>query len=252
MLVVQHNCGQGYESKVLALEMALSIGAGIVMLQELFIGTREINHIAFNLYWSQAKRKEIKVMMTVQKKLTDKIVVEYRTDLINHPYIMLLEIRELDPRSKKPARKTHIVNVYDNQVGRGCTWDGGISHTRRVLEDIEWGPVIRGRVLIARDINNHSQVWNLHCHRRQNAAILEEHIDKFSLLINNEPECAICPSSQTISVIDLALSTVDLDPLTLWEIPEECPVLSDHELIVLCWEDIDQNVTKFSTSRITG
>lgn len=118
MLVVQHNCGQGYESTVLALETALSIGAGIVMLQQPFIGTWEINHMAFNLYWSQAGRKEIRFMTVVRKELTDKIVVEHRTDLINHPYVMLLEIRELDPRSKKPARKTQIVNVYDHRVER--------------------------------------------------------------------------------------------------------------------------------------
>lgn len=31
MLVVQHNCGQGYESTVMALETAISVGAGIVM-----------------------------------------------------------------------------------------------------------------------------------------------------------------------------------------------------------------------------
>lgn len=49
--------------------MALSIGAGIVMLQESFIGTREINHMAFNLYWPQVERKEIKVMTAVRKLL---------------------------------------------------------------------------------------------------------------------------------------------------------------------------------------
>lgn len=59
--------------------------------------------------------------MAVQKELTDKIVVEHRTDLINHPYIIRLEIRKLDSRSKKPARKTRIVNIYDNRVGRKCT-----------------------------------------------------------------------------------------------------------------------------------
>lgn len=32
MLVVQHNCGQGYENTIMALETALSIGAGMVML----------------------------------------------------------------------------------------------------------------------------------------------------------------------------------------------------------------------------
>ena len=171
--------------------------------------------------------------------------MEHRTDLINHPYFMLLEIRELDPRSKKPGRKTRIVNVYENRVGKGCTWDGGISRTRRALEDINWEPVIRGRVLIAGDINAHSPVWNPHYYRRQNALVLEELIEKFDLLINR-------PSSHNVSIIDLALSTVELGPLTLWEIPEEYPALSDHELIVFCWEDIDPNLFKPGTGKSTG
>lgn len=44
-------------------------------------------------------------MTAVRKEFTNKIFVEHRTDLINHPYVMLLEIRKLDPRSKKPGRK---------------------------------------------------------------------------------------------------------------------------------------------------
>ena len=51
MLIIQHNCGRDYESTVMALETALSIKAGIVMLQEPFIGNREISHSAFNFYW---------------------------------------------------------------------------------------------------------------------------------------------------------------------------------------------------------
>ena len=116
MLVVQHNCGQSYESTVMALETALSIGAGIVMVQEPFIGNREICHSEFRLYWPQGERKEIRVMTAVKEDLGDKIVVDHRTDLINHPYFMLLEIRELDPRSKWPGRKTRVVHVYDNLV----------------------------------------------------------------------------------------------------------------------------------------
>ena len=30
--------------------------------------------------------------------------------------------------------------------------------------------------------------------------------------------------------------------MTLWEIPEEYPSLSDHELILLRWEDISYNL----------
>lgn len=105
---------------MLALETALSIGVGIVMLQEPFISTQEISHLAFNLYWPQAEKREIRVITAVQKEFTNKIVVEHRTDLINHPYVMLLKIRELDPRFKKPAKKMQVINVYDNQIGKAC------------------------------------------------------------------------------------------------------------------------------------
>ena len=54
----------------------------------------------------------------------------------------------------------------------------------------------------------------------------------------NEPD-STRPTSQGVSVIDLALSTVELSPLILWEIPEKYPALSDDELILLGWEDID-------------
>lgn len=50
MLVVQHNCGCGYENTVIALETALNIGARMVMLQEPFIGNWELSHSAFNFY----------------------------------------------------------------------------------------------------------------------------------------------------------------------------------------------------------
>lgn len=48
--MVQYNREQDYESIVLILGTALSIVAGIVVLQEPFIGTWEINDMAFNLY----------------------------------------------------------------------------------------------------------------------------------------------------------------------------------------------------------
>ena len=137
MLVVQHNCGQGYESTVMVVETALYVGAGIVMIQELFIGNWEICHSGFNVYWLPDKRKEIRVMTAVRKDLGYKIMIYYKTNLIHHLYFMLLEICKLHPQSKKSRRKTRVVNVYNNRVGRGCTWDGNIRHTRKALEDID-------------------------------------------------------------------------------------------------------------------
>lgn len=85
MLVIQQNCGRVYESTVMALEAALDIGAGIILLQEPFIGNRELVHSAFHFYWPQGERTAIRVMTAMRKDLLDKIVVEHRTDLVNHP-----------------------------------------------------------------------------------------------------------------------------------------------------------------------
>ena len=108
--------------------------------------------------------------------------------------------------------------------------------------------------MIAGDINAHSSILNPYCHQQQNTSVLKEIIDQYNLLVNNEPGRATRPSSQGISVIDLALSTMELGPLTLWEIPEEYPSLSDHELILLRWEDNDigGHIPQQNTSRATG
>ena len=77
-------------------------------------------------------------------------------------------------------------------------------------------------------------------------------VDQFGLLINNEPGRSTRPISQGISVIDLALSTAELGPLTLWEIPKEYPALSDHELILLRWENIDMGLSQPNIGKATG
>lgn len=136
ILIVQYNCKQGYKSTVIVLETVLSVKAGIVIIQELFIDNQEISYSRFNFYWPQRKRKNIKVMTIVRKNLIDKIMVDHRIDLVNHLYFMLLEIQKLDTQSKRPRRKIWVVNTYDNQIGRSCPWDNKINYVRRPLEDI--------------------------------------------------------------------------------------------------------------------
>ena len=57
-------------------------------------------------------------MTAVKKDLGDKIMVDYITDLIFHPYFILLGIRELYLQLKKLGRKTWVVNVYNNPIRR--------------------------------------------------------------------------------------------------------------------------------------
>ena len=88
-------------------------------------------------------------------------------------------------------------------------------------------------------MNAHSPVWNPHCHQRQNAGPLEELIETYELLVNNDTDFPTRPGSQGISIIDLALTSQGLGLLRVWEIPKEYLSLSDHELIFLEWEDLE-------------
>ena len=88
-------------------------------------------------------------------------------------------------------------------------------------------------------MNAHSPVWNPHCRQRQTAGPLEELIEIYELLVNNGTDYSTRPGSRGMSIIDLALTSPGLGLLRVWEIPQEYPSLSDHELILLEWEDLE-------------
>ena len=115
----------------------------------------------------------MRVLTAVRKDMLSKVVVENRTDLVSHPYCMVLDIREPHPQAGKAFRRTRVVNLYDNKVGKGQLWEGSSATTRRVVQDISWRPVMRGRVLIVGDMNAHNTMWNPHCRQKQNAGPLE-------------------------------------------------------------------------------
>lgn len=65
-------------------------------------------------------------------------------------------------------------------------------------------------------------MWNPHCHLRKNAGPLEELIDSYKLIVNNDPDHATRPSSHgAVSIIDWALSSPEFGSLRVWKIPEE-------------------------------
>lgn len=106
--------------------------------------------------------------------------------------------------------------------------------------------------MIAGDINAHSLLWNPHYYERQNTSVLKELIDYYGFFLNNEPGRSTQPLSHRSLVIDLALSTTAFGSLTLWKIPEEYLALSDYELILLRWEDIDLSLSQPNTGRASG
>ncbi len=120
MLVVQQNYSKGYECTISALEAGLGLDAVVVCIQEPFLGNQSISHSGFNLYWPSRtdNRKDIRVLTAVRKDILYKVIIDNQTDLASHPYCSVLDIKELHPLSRKVLRKTRVVNLYDNKVGK--------------------------------------------------------------------------------------------------------------------------------------
>ena len=151
-----------------------------------------------------------------------------------------MDIKEIDGRTKKQLRKTRVIKLYDNKIGQVQLWEGSSLISRQAIQNIYWRSIIRSQVLIVRDINAHSPLYNFNYHQRQNAGSLKELIETYKLLVSNNIDFSIRPGSLRRSIIDLALTSLGLGVLYVWEIPKEYPSLFDYKLIFLKWEDMEK------------
>ena len=55
-----------------------------------------------------------------------------------------------------------------------------------------------------------------------------------------------------MSIIDLAFTSSELGLLRVWEIPEECPSLSNHKLILMELEDIGIPGQRYKQAAMSG
>ena len=66
----------------------------------------------------------MQVLTGVRKDILHRVIIDNRTDLISHPYYSVLDIKKLYLLTKKVVKKTRIINLYDNKIGRGQVWEG--------------------------------------------------------------------------------------------------------------------------------
>ena len=59
-----------------------------------------------------------------------------RSDLVNHPYLIILDIRDLDQKIRIPIKRIRVINVYNQVIGREYTYLGAYIRKRRAIEDI--------------------------------------------------------------------------------------------------------------------
>ena len=179
--------------------------------------------------------------------------MESRSDLVNHPYFLAIDVWELHPQSKQKRRKTRLINCYDNRIGLNTTYHGEIDSNRRAIEDINWEPLIQGRTILLGDFNAYSPEWNPLITLRIKAGLLEQIIKDFNLILNNKPGAITRLNARNNkSIIDLTFTTIQIGLLDSWLIEEDLSTPSDHELIVFSWLDLNLNQSENRNQEITG
>lgn len=181
----------------------------------------------------------MRVLRTVKKDILKTVIIDNKMDLVSHPYYSVLDIKKFHFLTRNVLRRIKVINLYDIKSSRDQVWKRSSARLQKASQDISWWQIIKGRVLIVGDVNVHNFMWNLHHWQNVNSRSLEELVKSYELIVNNNTNFSICLLSQRISIIDLALTSPGLDPLKVWEILEEYLSLSNYELILMEWKDIN-------------
>ena len=211
MRLIQLNCQHNYAVCQATFQVGVEIEADFICLQEPYVGMRGMSHPAYDFVMGNAgETRQQRVAFGIKKDIRANVIVETRSDLVDHPYIQIIDIWELDLCGNK-SRKTRIINLYDDWVGDGYQWRGDKDGKRRAIEDVSWDKVIEKRTKLVGDFNAHSPYWNSLCRRRIRADQLESIIDRHKLLVNNEMTTPTrLKQTSGCFIIDLTMSTPDL------------------------------------------
>lgn len=95
MLIVQRNCGKEYECTISTLEAGLCLDAAVLCIQEPYLGDRNISHLdlIYTGLQTRTTEKDLKVLTVVRKHILNHVVINNQTDLVSHPYCLVLDIK---------------------------------------------------------------------------------------------------------------------------------------------------------------
>ena len=60
----------------------------------------------------------MQVLVAIRKDILSQVIVKHQIDLVSHFYYIVLDIKKFQAESRKYPRKTKIVNLYNNKVGK--------------------------------------------------------------------------------------------------------------------------------------
>lgn len=123
----------------------LGLKVGIICIQEPFLGKKNLAHRRFILYWPAGAYdcKDKWVLIAIRKDLLNKIIVKNQTDLVSHPCNIMLDITKRQIHTTSQRKRTGIVDIYDNKLGKRQTWEDLDQKIRWAIQNISWKSIIR-------------------------------------------------------------------------------------------------------------
>ena len=198
LVALQHNCARGGQVLEAALETAVKMEADLVLIQEPRgekekDGTR--SHSGFS-FIRGAENEPAKCWIAVNRASKCRVteIKELTRECGN--YVQVVEV-------VIPGGETIVIaNVYDQWYA-----------SERPAQKAKWGEIAQQkRVIIAGDVNAHSEMWNPRVNRRRNAAFWEKLIEEEELFVWNSDEATRSgPNASNHSNIDLTLSSPNIE-----------------------------------------
>ena len=122
----------------------------------------------------------------IRRDLITQTIIEFKVDLINHPYFLTINIWDIHSKIKAKIRKIRLINTYDVIISPETVYQGEYIYIKRAIEDINWNIILRGRAILLRDFNAYNPAWNPLITTRIRAGPLEQIIEDYDLILNNE------------------------------------------------------------------
>ena len=131
--------------------------------------------------------------------------MEKRSDLVNYPYLIILNIKNLNQKTRIRIKRIRIINIYDQVIGREYTYLKAYIRKRRAIEDISYNKIIIKRIIFINDFNAYSLKQNSIYENLIGARSLEALLTKFNLIVINEEGVLIRRLLKKVFIIDLAI-----------------------------------------------
>jgi glutamine synthetase type III len=85
----------------------------------------------------KGKKREKRVLIAKKRDILNRVVIEVRFDLVNHPYFLIINIWELYLQTKAKIGRIRLIISYNNKIGLETVYQGDINFNRRAINDID-------------------------------------------------------------------------------------------------------------------